>query len=269
MPRRVEDFRGLTQASRVKLLHAVQRVPGRRLPDLAEEAGIHVNTAREHLLVLEEEGLIVSRPVSTGVRGRPPMVFDPVRQPRANIRADRRAAAARMHGDLLRRVDPGFGPSSGLEGEARHQVDALYAHLEDAGLEPELESNVGGANTGGGGGDGAGGSSTGSSGADDSIAIELHPCAYRAMIDEHGTIVCSVHARLVQDQLAQVPGPLKLRKLEPFVTPHSCRLTLGSRDQAAPGDEAPTPDATAPLRADPAVLRALRQAGTHEGVTGS
>src|SRR5699024_289201 len=78
MPRRVDDYRGLTQVSRLRLLQAVQRKPGRRLSDLAEAAGVHINTARDHLRVLEDEGLVVSAPVDTGRRGRPPLGYSPV-----------------------------------------------------------------------------------------------------------------------------------------------------------------------------------------------
>ena len=38
MPRRIEDFRGLTHLSRLTLLAAVQKRPGQRLADLADAA---------------------------------------------------------------------------------------------------------------------------------------------------------------------------------------------------------------------------------------
>lgn len=229
MPRRVEDFRGLTQSSRLKLLHAVQKLPGRRLQELADEVNLHVNTAREHLQVLEDEGLIASRPADTGVRGRPPMVFDPVKHAAENESADRYAMRAQEQGDLLRRIEPDLDLRETLGTEAQHQIDVLYSHLEDAGFDPVQ--------------------------GEDGVSFDLHPCVYHGLIKEQGTLVCAVHANLVRDQLEQVQGPMKLDKLQPFVTPHLCKLKLATRQRAAApggGDAAPGGEDRAG-RADPAI----------------
>lgn len=202
MPRRIEDFRGLTQESRIRLLHAVQRVPGRRLEELAEEASIHINTTREHLHVLEDEGLIASRQLSTGSRGRPPVVFDPVRLPEENPNAERRAARAQSTGDLLRRIHPSLDRSEELGVEAQHQLDILHSHLEDVGLDPEFDS--------------------------EELGFDVRPCTYHELIEKHGTVVCSVHARLIQDQLDQVDGPVRVEEMRSFVTPHQCRIVLAT-----------------------------------------
>lgn len=197
----------------MKLLHAIQRVPGRRLPELAEEAGIHINTAREHLHVLETEGLISSRTLSTGARGRPPVVFDPVRLPEVNRNADRRAAQAQSTGDLMRRIDPSLDESEKLGIEALHQIDTLYSHLDDVGFRPEFDS--------------------------EDLEFELKPCPFHELLDEHGAIVCAVHARLIQDQLEQVTGPLSIRELQPFVTPHQCRIALSHAEDPEAGERPP------------------------------
>lgn len=204
MPRRIEDYRGLKQASRIRLLHAVQKVPGQKLGELAAAAGIHINTAREHLHLLEEEGLVVSRPISTGVRGRPPVVFDPVQQPGVNPKADRRVHESQSTGALLRRLYPRSTGGPAPESESQRQVDTLLAHLDDVGLEPVLN--------------------------DDGLGVTVLPCTYHDLLEEEtAAVVCSVHARLIQDQLSQVDGPLHLEKLQPFVTPHECRVTLCAR----------------------------------------
>lgn len=208
MPRRIDDYRGLTQPSRVKILHTIQKLPGQKLDQIAAETGLHINTARDHLKVLEEEGLIVSRPISTGVRGRPPVVFDPVQKPGDSETADQRARASQSKGDLLRRLYPALDRAEEIGSEAQHQIDTLYSHLEDVGLDPILD--------------------------DENLDISVAPCTYHDLIDEDNSIVCSVHARLIQDQLSQVTGPLKLQKLLPFVTPHECKIMLAERAKAEP-----------------------------------
>lgn len=201
MPRRAHDYRGLTQLSRLRLLRAIQREPGLLLTELAETAELHVNTAREHLRVLEDEGLVRSEPQPTGGRGRPPIAYHPVREADSSPTAVRRVVAATTSGDALRRLEPDLDSSDALGTAATHQLDALYEHLEDAGLEPELDHG--------------------------DLTMTLAPCPYLRAVEEDRPLVCAVHARLVQDVLAQVPGPIELRRLDPFVTAHSCVIALG------------------------------------------
>lgn len=182
------------------MLHAIQRGPGRRLQPLADAAGIHVNTARDHVRVLEEEGLITSAPEATGTRGRPPTVYAPVTNVETNPAARKRAMQARELGEKLRRFAPDPTRTGGLTGDALHQLDALYTHLEDVGLEPDLDEEL--------------------------LTIDLEPCPFASMTAAERNVACSVHATLVQHQLAQVPGPLRLRRLSPFVTPERCRIAL-------------------------------------------
>lgn len=199
MPRRAHDFRGLSQPRRLQLLHAVQRVPGRRAGELASACGIPLNTVRDHLRVLEDEGLIRSETLQVGTRGRPPVVFHPVRDSSSSAAASARVSGAAQRGRMLRAVtSPGAATS--LAPDAQRQVDVLYEHLDDSGLEPSVDEGA--------------------------LTFDLAPCRYHDMIDEERALVCGVHARLVHDVLRQAEGPLVLRRLEPFVTAHSCRLLL-------------------------------------------
>lgn len=198
---------------RLRMLRAVQREPGRKVAELAVEAKLHSNTAREHLWVLEKEGLVLSFSLTTGTRGRPPVVFYPVDHAAANPVAERRFAEARANGDALRRVAPDLDRTSELGTVATHQLDTLYEHLEDAGLEPIVDESR--------------------------LTVNVAPCKYKRVMQEDRSLVCSVHARLVQDHLAQVPGPLRLSSLRPFVTPTRCEIALGftpTIDVAPSGD---------------------------------
>lgn len=206
MPRRAHDYRGLTQLSRLRLLRAIQRTPGLLLSELAEIAELHTNTAREHLRVLEDEGLVRSETQPTGGRGRPPIVYLPVREADSSPAASRRVAAATASGDALRRMSPDLDSSADLGTAATHQLDALYEHLEDAGLQPDLDERE--------------------------LTMTLAPCPYHRAVEEDRPLVCSVHARLVQDVLTQVPGPIELRRVDPFVTQHSCVIALGMKGEA-------------------------------------
>lgn len=211
MPRRITDYRGLTESSRLKLLHAVQRRPGQSLKPLATAVGIHVNTARDHLRVLEDEGLLYRAPVDTGQRGRPPMQYFPVEDSDQNHAARDRAAEATARGALLRRISPELDHGDHLGQDAQHQLDVLYEHLDDAGMEPVIDSEA--------------------------LTVGVRPCIYQDLLDDERPVVCSVHAKLVRQQLDQVDGPLKLRRLHPFTTAHSCLLVLGTDDKAEPAEQ--------------------------------
>ena len=210
MPRRVGDFRGLTHISRLRLLDAVQREPGQKLQDLADATGLHINTARDHLRVLEGEGLIQSYSLTTGSRGRPPQVFHPVDDASTSPVAARRAEAARVRGEMLRRLEPELDHTDDLGAEATHQIDTLFEHLDDSGLEP--------------------------SSGDDPLEMDLVPC-HVEMIRKDRHLLCTVHERLIEQHLEQLPGPVELRELKPFAEKHRCSLTLVVREDREVRDD--------------------------------
>lgn len=206
MARRTEDFRGLTQPSRLRLLAEIQGEPGLLLRELAERTGLHENTVRDHLVVLEAEGLITRQTRHAGTRGRPPETYHPVREAHRNPAAARRVDQAARHGDLLRRLNADAAVAD-LDAEALHQLDALYEHLDDSGFEPELY--------------------------DESLEIDLVPCPFYTLVDSDQELVCRVHSQLIRDTLNQVPGPLELTLLQPHLRHDLCRVHLGLARPAA------------------------------------
>jgi len=200
MARRTADFRGLTQPSRLRLLAEVQAEPGLLLRELAERTGLHENTVRDHLVVLESEGLVTRQTQHVGRRGRPPETYHPVRERDRNPEAARRVEQAIRHGELLRRMNIDTSPDD-LEPEALHQLDTLYEHLDDSGFEPELRAAP--------------------------LEIDLAPCPFATMVDTDQDLVCRVHSQLIRDTLNQVPGPLRLTRLDARMTPQLCRVHLG------------------------------------------
>ena len=115
-----------------------------------------------------------------------------------------REKAAQERGALLRAVTETSGTA---DGAAQSQIDVLYEHFDDAGLQPDVDEST--------------------------LTFALAPCNYHDAIDQDQSLVCAVHARLVGDVLRQVEGPLALKRLDPFLTPHSCRVQLTRRRNAA------------------------------------
>ena len=203
MPRRTDAYRGLAQPSRLRVMYELLERPGQALAELAEATGLHVNTLRDHLRVLEAEGFVVRITEHRGTRGRPRELFEPS-GPDNPVAAKRIEDAAR-HGDFMRSV---MLPESAeaTDSDAAHQLDALYEHLDDVGLEPQIE--------------------------EESLTVQLAPCAFHALVEDRMPILCHVHAELVRGVLLQAGGPLEVDRLLPLVTPHKCQLLLQRTDAA-------------------------------------
>jgi len=189
-------------------LGEVRAAPGSTVKVLAERAGLHVNTAREHLQALQDEGLIAAEPKPIGTRGRPPAIYRPVDDPALNAAARRRVERARENGELLRQMLPEADRTEGLSEAAVHQLDTLYEHLDDAGLEPDLDES--------------------------SLKADITPCPYYRIVGEDQELACAVHARILRDTLALVPGPLKLRELRPYAGPEHCVVQLYDASASEP-----------------------------------
>lgn len=209
MPRRIDAYRGLAQSSRLQVMHEILERPGQSLIELSTATGLHENTLRDHVRVLETEGFIVRRTVHRPSRGRPPVVFDPVGVDHPSAVAVERIEQAKRHGDLLRRIMPEPATPSELDGDAEHQIDAVYEHLDALGLEPDFD--------------------------DDPLTMRLNPCHFRSLVDERTEVVCHVHGALIQSVLEQAGGPVEVDRLMPFTTPHSCHLLMRLRRNADDG----------------------------------
>lgn len=198
MARRTTAYRGLAQASRLRVLDAVMTHPRAPLSVLVEETGLHENTLRDHLRVLENEGFVRSERDHRGTRGRPRAVYRATTPSDVDVAAEDRIAAAGARGELLRRLVP--QAQSDLPPDAVHQVDALYEHLDDLGLRPDVDEG--------------------------SLHVELQPCPFQSLVDDTRDVICTVHATLIRDVLVRTGGPLGLGDIEPYRTPQSCRVNL-------------------------------------------
>ena len=183
--------------------------------DLAEEAGLHVNTVRAHLNVLAEAGLVESEPEERDRPGRPRHVYhatptaddalgggsyrflaevlagylaSAVEDPK---RASEQAGEAWGHymvegPEPFRRVAPEDG------------VDRLMELLAELGFAPELEPDA----------------------ADPRVL--LRRCPFLDVAKEHQDVVCSVHLGLMRGALAELEVDVEATELLPFVEPSVC-----------------------------------------------
>lgn len=206
MPRRRTDYRGLLEQNRVRLLGQVQAEPGQTLHEISRATDIPVNTARDHLWALEDEGLITSEKIVTGRRGRPPLAYYAVDDPAVSPSVQRRLEEIEQRRDRFEGI---VGVRDGLEAEVVEQLDVLYEHLEDTGLSPTVVMPE--------------------------LEIEVSPGEHRGVYEEMSDAARKVHARLMRDTLALADGPLELREVQPLVGPDSCRVILYLKEVAPEG----------------------------------
>lgn len=220
MPRRKTDFRGLGDATRMRVLAAVQAVPGCTVHELAGHAHLPVNTVRDHIATLVREGLVAALSCPTGSRGRPPIRYRPVDDAAANEAAARRLERARERRRTRERVCGSTAHRDGLGDAERAQLDLLSEHLEDAGLSPAVDERT--------------------------LTVELVPGAHCPLATREPGMTCAVHAQLVRDTLAQTDGAVRLREVRPFVSADTCLLVL----ERAAGDAASAADAPSSFSAN-------------------
>lgn len=239
--------RTLAAASRVDLLHLLQRGGTHTVGDLARATGLHENTTREHLARLVHDGYAVREPETRTVRGRPRMLYratspqDARRDPAARGRLEDAIAhvaltkaliggfgrdvgptrdAARSAGRALTGPGGSLEPSvpgtrDGLTEQAveGRQLDALEGHLDRLGFDPERD--------------------------DAALRIDLWRCPFLDLARERPDVVCSVHLGLAVGVLETAGGPIVAERLRPFVGHDHCVLELARTPADPPGPATP------------------------------
>lgn len=205
--RRAPLYRTLASLSRITLLHQLQQREAMTIAELAEAAGLHHNTAREHLHRLINDGFVTVEAEHRDARGRPRLLYSA-----AGV-ADRREGSVRaekigkalLRAELVRRMLPA-GSATGASSPLRRQLDALDDHLDQTGFDARL--------------------------APDGRHMHLHACPFADLVRDHPE-VCRVHLGLLRGVLDQAGGPLAAEELHPLAAPDTCTLDLSGTGPAA------------------------------------
>ncbi|WP_370324213.1 helix-turn-helix transcriptional regulator [Euzebya sp.] len=216
-PSQAQLHRALSSPARTRLLEALREMPGGGDAQvLATRVGLHANTVRAHLAVLEEAGLVVSAPEARDRPGRPRLVYTPTERATGaagdegayqflatiltgylSAVADDPAAAARDAGAAWgRHLVDRPGPFERVDSAAA--LDVLVRLLDDIGFAPELDDD----------GDGP--------------RVLLRRCPFLGLAKDHQEVVCSVHLGLMRGALAELGGEVEARDLLPLVEPMLC-----------------------------------------------
>lgn len=242
---------GASRAHVLDLLRAAGGPAG--VQDLAEQAGLHPNTARFHLEGLAGAGLAVRAPAPRATPGRPSMLYSAA--PAAGPAGERRyrllaemlatmisgllpepAAAAAGSGQEWGRYLAGQ-PAPGQRADASTAIARLTAILREAGFAP-------GRGTPGHGAPGSGAAGSGAAGSTEQIW--LRRCPFQEIARQYPDVVCALHLGLMQGALQQLRAPVTASRLEPFAAPGLCIAHLSPAPEAGPPAPELAPPAAAP-----------------------
>lgn len=206
---------------RRQVLESIQRAAAPvGVSEIADQLGVHPNTARFHLDVLVADGVVERFMDVPSGPGRPRLVYRPrpgsarggVRryQALAEIMLTHLAAAGPEAGEMATTAGRAWGaqlisrraPSGDVTQE--DAVARLVAMLDDLDFAPELAP-----------GD-----------PDPTIRVRLHHCPFLELAEEHRDLVCPLHLGLIQGALAELRSPIAATGLEPFAEPGACLAHL-------------------------------------------
>ncbi len=218
MAGKIQHHRALADVSRVRVLDRLRAFEQPQSADeLAADLGLHPNTVRAHLLVLEEADLVVSVREHRGRQGRPRRLFAAVPEEAEAEHAllaaalassleplpdgiDIAAAAGRSWGRVLvDRLEPGR-----LSDEAAC-VERVASLLRRRGFAPERTPD----------------------------GLAMHRCPFRELAERYPRVVCALHAGLIEGALDELGAPVVLGRLEPWASPSTCLVHLAPRVTSA------------------------------------
>lgn len=188
-------------------VYQVLRAGGKHfcVSELADGLGVHPNTVRSHLQVLEEAGLVTSEAERRDRPGRPRRLFDAVRDPADD--EHRLLASA-----LAEALEPLDGGTALAEEAGRHagrrlvrtapeaapSLERVVALLDDRGFSATVE--------------------------DDEIVMQR--CPFGDVAEEHPKIVCAFHAGLIDGALHEAGSETSLASLDPWARTDACVARL-------------------------------------------
>ena len=185
---------------------------------VAEQVGLHVNTARFHLDGLVRDGLAERETEQRRCPGRPRMLYRAVaRDPGTR---GYRWLAEMLTGLVSTLDDPGSAAADAGSAWGRHLVERsapyervtaaeaigrLERMLDAAGFRPEQHEGESGPQ------------------------VRLRHCPFGEIAARHTDVVCRLHLGLMQGALAEQRAPVDVRRLDPLVEPGLCvaQLRLG------------------------------------------
>lgn len=183
---------------------------------IADQLGVHPNTVRFHLDTLVADGQVEHAQPDHNRPGRPPLLFQAVRQMDRGGRRDYQLLAEILAVSLAAEQDPSakaqaagraWGQTlhpSRVAGSRDEAIDYLVETLDDLGFAPERRVS------------------------DGEEQIGLRHCPFLELAEIRTSVICPIHLGLMRGSLQTWAAPLEVAGLEAFVEPDLCVAHLAS-----------------------------------------
>jgi predicted ArsR family transcriptional regulator len=197
-----------TRATLYQLLRSSSRPCD--VPELADGLGVHPNTVRSHLQVLEDAGLVSSQLEKRLRPGRPRRLFDAVGDPSEE---EHRLLASALAGVLEPLAD-----GTTLAQEAGRQAGHRLVHGSATPVEAPVPRVVALLDR------------RGFGAREEEGAIEMHHCPFGEVAEDHPQIVCGFHAGLIDGALEEAGADVSLGSLDAWARDGACVAHLTERE---------------------------------------
>lgn len=224
-PQTTRVHRALADRRRAQIVDELRARPnGLDAHEIAGRLGLHPNTARWHLGILADAGLVASRPGERTSPGRPRIVYALTESAGEAEREDYRLLATILAGTLSE-LDDGrarveeagrawgrclvSAPPPHVRPSDEEALQEIVALLDQQGFRAEA-------------GDGQ---------------IRMRRCPFRELAETAPGIVCRAHLGLISGAFAELGSRLEVEGLDAFVEPELCiaRLCVAPEDRPAEG----------------------------------
>lgn len=223
--------RALADDRRAHLVAELRTAPdGLDVQELSRRVGLHANTIRWHLGVLEDAGGVTSQPAPHAGRGRPRILYRLAGEATEGTRDEYRLLATILTGTLAgtrdgardaERAGRAWGrylvtrplPLAPLSDEAA--TEQVVGLLDEQGFSPENAPGE----------------------------IRMRRCPFHDLAESQPEIVCAVHKGLITGALEELGSELEVAGLDVFVRPDLCVARLSrspTPTPAGPPDSRPT-----------------------------
>jgi predicted ArsR family transcriptional regulator len=213
--------RALADPRRAELVAALEAAVGALdASELGGRVGLHANTVRWHLGILEEAGLVASHAEHRAAPGRPRRVWERAPREARDDAGEHRALARALVSVVAGR--PGAASDAEAAGRAWGARAARSAGGSPAGRAPvaELARVLG---------------ERGFEPRVDGLEVTMRRCPFADLARESPAVVCGIHRGLVEGALDAAGSTLVVDELDVFPRPGVCVLRLRDRAAAATG----------------------------------
>ena len=207
--------RALADEHRVRILEELRAEPdGLGVQELSAQLGLHANTVRWHLGILDEAGFIDSRPAPDGKPGRPRMLY--VVRPGAVDPAPRdehRLLATILTGCIAELSDGAQRAQEAGRVWGRYLVrrPSPLEHVSDKQAVAEVTRLL---------------DEEGFAAVAEGTDIHMRRCPFHDLAETNPEIVCAVHRGLIAGSLEGLGSGLQVEGLDIFVQPDLCIARL-------------------------------------------